>query len=73
MFSLRRKRRNESWEGVVVKKSRGMTDGANMYHRLVLRLSDGSSKRVRVSGHLWKSVEEGDSVAKAAGGEPAKK
>lgn len=73
MFSLRGKRRNEAWKGVVVDKSRGMSDGSNMYHHLEIRLSDGSTKRVRVSREVWQSVEEGDAVAKAAGAEPAKK
>lgn len=73
MFSLRRNRRNEAWEGVVLDKSRGMTDGSNMYHHLRIKLPDGTSKRVRVGRDLWNSVQAGDSVIKTSGGEPAKK
>jgi hypothetical protein len=73
MFSLRRKHRNDAWEGVVVDKSRGMSDGSNMYHHLKIRLADGSTKRVRVSREVWQSVEEGDGLVKAAGAEPAKR
>lgn len=77
MFSLRGRlrgsRRNEAWEGVVAEKKRGMTDGSTMFYYLKLRLGDGTTKRVRVRRDLWKSVEEGDFVTKAAGAEPVKR
>ena len=74
MFSLRRNQRNEeAWEGVVVGKKRGMTDGSNMYFHLKVQLTDGSTRRVRVHRDLWASVEEGDGLVKAAGAEPVKK
>ncbi|ACU75520.1 hypothetical protein Caci_6674 [Catenulispora acidiphila DSM 44928] len=73
MFSLRRSHRNEAWEGMVVDKKRGMTDGSSMYFYLKVRVSDGSTKRVRVHRDLWKTLEDGDTVVKAAGAEPVKK
>jgi hypothetical protein len=62
----------ESWDGTVVKKSRGLLDGSNMYRRLEVRLSDGQTRKVRVSRALWDSVEVGDSVSKADGQDPVK-
>lgn len=59
MFSLRRSHRNEAWDGVVVGKKRGMTDG--------------STRLLRAHRDLWKSVEEGDFLVKAAGAEPVKR
>ncbi|WP_344661516.1 DUF7489 domain-containing protein [Catenulispora subtropica] len=73
MCPMRGNHRTEAWEGVVVDKSRGMTDGPAMDHHLEIRLPDGSTKRVRVGGDFWKSVGKGDAVIKTAGGEPARK
>jgi hypothetical protein len=64
---------NDSWEGVVVKKSRGLLDGSNMYRRLKIRLADGTTKKVRVGRALWDAVQEGDTVSKASGQDPLKK
>jgi hypothetical protein len=64
----RRIRKNDAWEGVVIGKKRGSPDGQNMYHRLEVTLSDGSQKRLRVRGGLWKSVSVGDRLVKRAGG-----
>lgn len=61
-----------AWEGIVVKKSRGLLDGSNMYRRLTIRLVDGSTTKVRVDRQLWSSVTEGDLVTKAAGEDPVK-
>lgn len=61
------------WEGIVVRKSRGLYDGANMYRRLKIRLVDGSTTKVRVKRALWDSVTEGDLVSKAPGEEPVKR
>jgi hypothetical protein len=62
----------DSWDGTVVKKSRGLLDGSNMYRRLKVQLSDGQTRKVRVSRALWDSVEVGDSVSKADGQDPVK-
>jgi hypothetical protein len=62
----------DSWAGTVVKKSRGLLDGSNMYRRLHVRLGDGQTRKVRVSRALWDSVEVGDSVSKEDGQDPVK-
>lgn len=60
---------NDSWRGTVVSKRRGLMDGSNMYRRLKIRQTDGTTKRVRVSKELWSSVEEGDIVVQTPDGE----
>ena len=65
--------KNDEWEGIVVKKSRGLFDGSNMYRRLKIRLVDGSTMKVRVGRALWNAVTEGDLVTKAAGEDPVKR
>jgi hypothetical protein len=57
----------DAWEGTVVKKSRGLLDGSNLYRRLHVRRTDGSVVRVRVSRALWNQVTVGDTVTKVAG------
>ncbi|AKU14743.1 DUF7489 domain-containing protein [Luteipulveratus mongoliensis] len=63
---------NDSWEGTVVKKSRGLLDGSNMYRRLKIQLADGSTTKVKVDRKLWDAVAEGDTVSKAGGQDPVK-
>jgi hypothetical protein len=63
---------DDAWEGTVVKKSRGLLDGSNMYRRLKVRLVDGTVSRVRVGKELWNQVEVGDTVSKAAGQDPVR-
>ncbi|WP_069167118.1 DUF7489 domain-containing protein [Nocardia altamirensis] len=62
----------QEWQGTVVKKSRGLLDGANLYRRLVVRLDDGNTIKVRVNRALWDSIEPGDSVSKKPGTDPTK-
>lgn len=64
---------NDALSGTVVKKSRGLLDGSNVYRRLTIRLADGSTTRVRVGRALWSSVVEGDLVVKATGEDPVKR
>lgn len=64
---------SQEWEGTVVKKSRGLLDGSNMYRRLTVRLADGTTTKVRVGRALWNSVAEGDLVAKEAGKDAVKR
>ncbi|KPI33643.1 hypothetical protein OV450_1267 [Actinobacteria bacterium OV450] len=64
--------RGDSWEGVVVHLSRGMLDGANMYHFAEVRRADGESVKVRISRRLWKSLAVGDRIHKRPGADPAK-
>jgi hypothetical protein len=72
MFNSRRIAWEDSWEGTVLKKKHSMTDGSNMYHYVEVRLSDGESKKFRISGHLWGSLAEGDDIVKVAGSDPVR-
>jgi hypothetical protein len=72
MFSHKR-RREDSWEGVVTGKKRSSPDGQNMYHRIDVTLSDGSVRQVRVRRALWAELEPGDRLVKRPGEtDPAK-
>ena len=51
------------WEGTVVKKSRALLDGANLYRRLRIRLDDGQTITVRVDRATWKELSVGDRVS----------
>jgi hypothetical protein len=62
----------DTWEGTVIKKSRGLLDGSNMYRRLKIRLSDGNTITPRVSRTLWNEITVGDTVMKQAGMDPVK-
>ncbi|AHI00958.1 hypothetical protein KALB_7600 [Kutzneria albida DSM 43870] len=73
MFTSRQPAPDEAWEGVVLDKSRGMTDGSNMYRYLTVRLSTSETKKIRVDRGLWDSVAEGDGIVKQAGSNPVKK
>ncbi|MFF8789399.1 hypothetical protein [Streptomyces sp. NPDC015125] len=64
--------RDDSWEGVVIDKSRGMLDGSNMYHFVEVRLADDEPVKVRIDRRLWKSIAVGDRVVKRPGADPAK-
>ncbi|RUP32771.1 MAG: hypothetical protein EKK51_08875 [Mycolicibacterium sp.] len=56
------------WEGTVVKKSRALLDGANLYLRLRIRLDDGRTITVRVDRAIWKMLAVGDAVRNTAEG-----
>lgn len=72
MFSHKR-RREDSWDGVVTGKKRSSPDGQNVYHRIDVTLSDGSVRQVRVRRALWTELQPGDRLVKRPGGEdPAK-
>ncbi|MFD7154758.1 hypothetical protein ACFV9C_09180 [Kribbella sp. NPDC059898] len=60
----------DAWTGVVVKKSRAMYDGANLYRKLEVQLDGGEVRDVKVKRDLWKSLEVGDRVTKASGADP---
>jgi hypothetical protein len=64
---------DDAWEGTVIKKSRGLLDGSNMYRRLTVRLTDGTTAKLRVNRALWDSVSVGNTLVKAAGQDPVKK
>ncbi|MFC0540554.1 DUF7489 domain-containing protein [Kutzneria chonburiensis] len=73
MFTSRKPSSDEAWEGVVVDRSRGLTDGSNLYRYLTVRLSTGETRKIRVDRGLWDSVAEGDGIVKTAGSEPTKR
>lgn len=52
----------------MVKKSRGLYDGANMYRRLKVRTTGGSIVKARVDRRLWEAVAVGDAVRRAEDG-----
>ena len=51
------------WDGTVVKKSRALLDGANLYRRLRIRRDDGQTITVRVDRATWKELSVGDRVS----------
>ncbi|MGQ4361656.1 DUF7489 domain-containing protein [Streptomyces sp. SAS_272] len=72
MFKSHKPGSDDAWEGIVEDKSRGMVDGANMYHFIKLRRADGQSMKVRIDRGLWKSIAIGDRIVKEPGSGPAK-
>lgn len=58
---------DEAWEGVVTDKKRSSPDGQNMYHRVMVALSDGGVKEIRVRRTLWNTLNVGDGLVKRAG------
>ena len=55
---------------MVVKKSRALLDGSNLYRRVTIRHHDGHQEKIRVSRDLWKKLEPGDRLVKEAGQDP---
>ncbi|MFD7877777.1 hypothetical protein ACFV5G_27385 [Streptomyces sp. NPDC059766] len=72
MFKSHKPGPDDAWEGIVEDKSRGMLDGANMYHFVKVRRADGQFMKVRVDRGLWKSMSVGDRIVKEPGSGPAK-
>lgn len=60
----------DAWSGTIAKKSRGLLDGSNLYHRVKVRLDDGTQLTVKVDRDLWKQLEVGDRLVKPEGGPP---
>ena len=61
---------DDAWSGTVVKKSRALLDGSNLYRRLKVRLDDGTHMDVRVDRELWKHLGVGDRLVKREGEGP---
>ncbi|MFF0189260.1 hypothetical protein [Streptomyces sp. NPDC005244] len=72
MFRSHKTGPDDAWEGIVEDKSRGMLDGANMYHFVKVRRPDGQVDKVRIDRGLWKSITVGDRIVKEAGSGPVK-
>ncbi|MFE2347956.1 DUF7489 domain-containing protein [Kitasatospora cineracea] len=62
--------RENTWQGTVVRKSRALFDGSNLYRRLELRLDDGTLIKVKVDRDLWKQLSVGDRLVKREGEDP---
>ena len=60
----------DAWSGSVVKKSRGLLDGSDLYRRVTVRIDDGRVEKIRVDRALWKQLDVGDRLLKEAGQEP---
>ncbi|HTK66195.1 MAG TPA: hypothetical protein VL595_27705 [Pseudonocardia sp.] len=60
----------DTWSGTVLRKTRALLDGSNLYRRVKVRLDDGSTTRVRVDRALWKELAVGDRLVKEAGADP---
>ena len=60
----------DTWSGTVVKKSRAMLDGSNLYRRLKVQLDDGTQLDAKVDRDLWKQLEVGDRLVKPQGEPP---
>ena len=56
--------RESVWSATVLKKSRALLDGSNLYRRITVRLDDGRTERVRVDRALWKEIGIGDRLVK---------
>jgi hypothetical protein len=59
-----------AWTAVVVKKSRALLDGSNLYRRVTIRHDGGHEEKIRVSRALWKQLEPGDRLVKEPGQDP---
>lgn len=59
-----------AWSGTVVKKSRALLDGSNLYRRLKVRLDDGTEIDAKVDREMWKGLEVGDRLVKQPGESP---
>jgi hypothetical protein len=68
----RRPSPEEAWEGTVIDKTRANPDGANLYHYLKVKLSDGTTSKIRVDRDLWESLSDGDAIVKRAGHPPSR-
>ena len=60
----------DAWSGTVIKKSRALMDGSNLYRRLQVRLEDGTQLEVKVGRTIWKELRVGDRLVKDRGAEP---
>jgi hypothetical protein len=63
-------KQGDAWSGTVVKKSRALLDGSNLYRRLKVRLDDGTHIDVKVDRDTWKQLEVGDRLVKPPGESP---
>lgn len=60
----------DAWTGTVVKKSRKLLDGSNLYRQVTVQTETGTTEKIRVDRALWKELKVGDHLVKDAGREP---
>ncbi len=56
-----------AWAGTVVKKSRELLDGSNLYRQVTVQTDTGATEKIRVDRALWKELKVGDCLVKDAG------
>ena len=57
----------EAWTGTVVKRSRELLDGSNLYRQVTVQTDAGTTEKIRVDRALWKELKIGDRLVKDAG------
>ena len=62
--------KHDAWTGTVVKKSRALLDGSNMYRRVTVRTDAGTMTKFRVPRALWHDLSVGDRMVKEDGQQP---
>lgn len=62
--------RDDAWSATVLKKSRRLLDGSNLYRQVTIRTDDGRTDTIRVDRSLWKEIGVGDRLVKEAGEDP---
>src|SRR4051812_47344321 len=62
--------RVDVWTGTVVKKSRKLLDGSNLYRQVTVQTDTGTTEKIRVDRALWKELKVGDRLVRDAGREP---
>ena len=72
MFKARKPAIDETWDGIVLAKSRGMPDGSFLYRYIEIELAEGTTRKIRVDRALYDALNIGDSITKRAGTGPAK-
>jgi hypothetical protein len=61
---------DDVWSGTVIKKSRALLDGSNLYRRVTVETDAGGTEKIRVDRALWKELSVGDRLVKDAGQVP---
>ena len=60
----------DAWIGTVVKKSRELLDGSNLYRQVTVETDAGATEKFRPARTLWKELNVGDRLVKDAGQDP---
>ncbi|HEU0163880.1 MAG TPA: hypothetical protein VFQ54_02480 [Thermomicrobiales bacterium] len=63
-------KQEDAWTATVLKKSRALFDGSNLYRQVTIRRDDDETETIRVNRALWKEINVGDRLVKDPGQEP---